>query len=94
MFRMRVQVECFGAEEGMYHQIYPILTDALLEPVWTRTEKCVLLGIEAITFYAVLFVHGGKDTDIRRFIFTENMLCSSVYAVQGGKCSDAESFQM
>ena len=26
------QVECFGAEEGMYHQIYPILTDALLEP--------------------------------------------------------------
>ena len=46
------------------------------------------------TFHAVLFVHGGKDTDIRRFIFTENMLCSSVYAVQGGKCSDAESFQM
>ena len=53
-----------------------------------------LLGIEATLSMRFIFVHGGKDTDIRRFIFTENMLCSSVYAVQGGKCSDAESFQM
>ena len=33
------QVECFGAEEGMYHQIYPILTDALLEPAMGRGRR-------------------------------------------------------
>ena len=88
------QVECFGAEEGMYHQIYPILTDALLEPAMDEDGEMRLLGIEATLSMRFFFVHGGKDTDIRRFIFTENMLCSSVYAVQGGKCSDAESFQM
>ena len=41
------QVECFGAEEGMYHQIYPILTDALLEPAMDEDGEMRLLGIEA-----------------------------------------------
>lgn len=41
------QVECYGAEEGMYHQIYPILTDALLEPSMDEDGEMRLLGIEA-----------------------------------------------
>lgn len=41
------QVECYGAEEDMYHQIYPILTDALLEPAMDEDGEMRLLGIEA-----------------------------------------------
>ena len=41
------QVECYGAEEGMYHQIYPVLTDALLEPSMDEDGEMRLLGIEA-----------------------------------------------
>ena len=102
MFPYEGQVECFGAEEGMYHQIYPILTDALLEPAMDEDGEMRLLGIEATLSMRFFLCTEEKDTDIRRFIFTENMLCSSVYAVQGGnvlmqnhsKCKIAERLSL
>lgn len=88
------QVECFGAEEGMYHQIYPILTDALLEPAMDEDGEMRLLGIEA-TLSMRFFLCTEEKIQILDDLYSLKTCCVPAYTqCNGGKCSDAESFQM
>ena len=72
------QVECYGAEEGMYHQMYPILTDALLEPGLDEDGEMRLLGIEA-TLSMRFFVCAEENIQVLDDMYSLKKCCIPEY---------------
>lgn len=72
------QVECYGAGEEMYHQIYPILTDTLLEPGMDEDGEMRLLGVEA-TLSMRFFVCAEEKVPVLDDLYSLKKCCVPVY---------------
>ena len=69
------RMECPGAEEHMYHHIYPTLTDVGIEPRMDEDGEMRLIGVEA-TLEARILVCEEETVDILEDLYSLSQECT------------------
>lgn len=73
------RMECYGAGDHMYHQIYPSLTDVNIEARMDEDGEMRMLGVEA-TLEIHLLVFEEQNTEILEDIYSLSQECVSQFA--------------
>ncbi len=68
------RIECQGAQEQMYHHIYPALTDVSIEPRMDEDGEMRQIGIEA-TLEVRLVVCGEEESELLEDLYSLSQKC-------------------
>lgn len=68
------RIECFGAQDSMYHQIYPQMTDINIDVRMDEDGEMRLLGVEA-TLEVRLIVYEEERMDILSDVYSLEKVC-------------------
>ena len=68
------RVECDGAEEGMYHQVHCVLSDALLDVRMDEDGEMRVLGVEA-TLSLRIHLFEEKETELLEDVYGQEKRC-------------------
>ena len=69
------RIECFGAQDFMYHQIYPEITDVSIDPRMDEEGEMRILGVEA-TLEARIIVSIEEEIQILQDIYSLRHNCA------------------
>ena len=67
-------MECFGAEEGMYHHVYATLEDSMAEPRMDEDGEMRILGIES-TLSLRIHIYQEEDVELLEDVYALNQQC-------------------
>jgi len=69
------RMECQGAEEHMYHHIYPVITDVCIEPRMDEDGEMRQIGIEA-TLEAKILVYEEENIELLEDLYSLSQKCT------------------
>lgn len=76
------QIPCYGGHDDMYHQLYPTLTDIVMEPRMDEDGEARILGVEA-TLDMRLVVYAEEETEILEDVYALDGECDITYQDHG-----------
>lgn len=68
------RMECFGAEEGMYHHVYGTLEDTMVEPRIDEDGEMRILGIES-TLNLRIHIYQEEQVELLEDVYSLNERC-------------------
>lgn len=69
------KIECYGAQDSMYHQIYPELSDVNIDVRMDEDGEMRLIGVEA-TLEARIIVYEEEEENILEDIYSLDQVCT------------------
>ncbi|MDD3402100.1 MAG: DUF3794 domain-containing protein [Hespellia sp.] len=67
-------IECFGAEEGMYHHVYADLEDSVVEPRMDEDGEMRILGVES-TLSLRIHIYCEEEVELLEDVYSLNDQC-------------------